>query len=142
MSWSLRRKKERIFCTVYSVRRKFFQDICFISMYTVLNTLSKHTYFYISKNITSYTFLLVFKIVESLQCIPNVVNKSIKILCDKQLNNIKTNFVKNKKQVQSSTWRSVLESCRIHTPLPSPTISSRGVFLYFLRGKGHKCCDM
>ena len=32
----------------------------------VLNTLSEHTYFYISKNITSYTFLLLFKIVESL----------------------------------------------------------------------------
>ena len=38
-------------------------------MYSVLNTLSEYTYFYISKNITSYTFLLVFKIVESLQCI-------------------------------------------------------------------------
>ena len=32
---------------------------------------SEYTYFYISKNITSYTFLLVFKIVESLQCILN-----------------------------------------------------------------------
>ena len=38
-------------------------------MYSVLNTLSEYTNFYISKNITSYTFLLVFKIVESLQCI-------------------------------------------------------------------------
>ena len=38
-------------------------------MYSVLNTLSEYTYFCISKNITSYTFLLVFKIVESLQCI-------------------------------------------------------------------------
>ena len=38
-------------------------------MYSVLNTLSEYTYFYISKNITSYTFVLVFKIVESLQCI-------------------------------------------------------------------------
>ena len=38
-------------------------------MYSVLNTLSEYTYVYISKNITSYTFLLVFKIVESLQCI-------------------------------------------------------------------------
>ena len=43
--------------------------LCFISMYSVLNTLSEYTYFYISKNITSYTFLLVLKIVESLQCI-------------------------------------------------------------------------
>ena len=30
-------------------------------MYGVLNTLSEYTHFYISKNITSYTFLLVFK---------------------------------------------------------------------------------
>ena len=43
----------------------------FISMYTVLNKLSEHNYFYISKNITSYTFSLVFKIVKSLQCILN-----------------------------------------------------------------------
>ena len=38
-------------------------------MYSVLSTLSEYTYFYISKNITSYTFFPVFKIVESLQCI-------------------------------------------------------------------------
>ena len=31
----------------------------------------EYRYFYISKNITSYTILLVFKIVESLQCIVN-----------------------------------------------------------------------
>ena len=35
-------------------------------MYSVLNTLSEYTYFYISKNITSHTFLLVFKITERL----------------------------------------------------------------------------
>ena len=38
-------------------------------MYSVLHTLSEYTYFCISKNITSYTFLYGFKIVESLQCI-------------------------------------------------------------------------
>ena len=38
-------------------------------MHTVLNALSEYTYFYILKNITLYIFLLVFKIVESLQCI-------------------------------------------------------------------------
>ena len=43
--------------------------MCFISVYSVLNTLSEYTYFYILKSITSYTFLLVYKIVESLQCI-------------------------------------------------------------------------
>ena len=41
-------------------------------MYNVMNTLSEYTYFYISKNITSCTFLLVFKIVENLQCIVNI----------------------------------------------------------------------
>ena len=38
-------------------------------MYSLLNTVSEYTHFYISKNITSYTFLLVFKFVESLQCV-------------------------------------------------------------------------
>ena len=38
-------------------------------MYSVLNTLSENAYFYISKDITLYTFLIVFKIVKSLQCI-------------------------------------------------------------------------
>ena len=36
-------------------------------MYSVLNNLSEHVYFYLSKNL-----LLVFKIVERLQCILNV----------------------------------------------------------------------
>ena len=40
-------------------------------MYSVLDTISESTYFYISKNITSYTFLFVFEIVESLQCVLN-----------------------------------------------------------------------
>ena len=31
-------------------------------MYSVLNTLSEYTYFYISKNIISYTFLLSFSV--------------------------------------------------------------------------------
>ena len=41
-------------------------------MHSVLNTFSEYTYFNISKNITSYTFLHVFKIVENLQCILNI----------------------------------------------------------------------
>ena len=69
MSWSSQKKNEGIFCTFYFVRKKFFQHLCFILMYSVLNTRSEYTYFYISKNITSYTFLLVLKIVESRQCI-------------------------------------------------------------------------
>ena len=40
MSQSSRNKKEGIFCTIYFVTREFFQ-ICFISMYSALNTLKK-----------------------------------------------------------------------------------------------------
>ena len=69
MSWRSQAKKEGIFCTVYFVRSKFFKHLCFISMYGMLNTLSEYICFYMLKNITSQIFLLVFKIVESLQCI-------------------------------------------------------------------------
>ena len=44
-------------------------------MYSICSAFSECTYFYISKKINSYTFLLVFKIVESLQCILNQKNK-------------------------------------------------------------------
>ena len=37
-----------------------------LKQYSVLNTLSEYTYIYISKNITSYTSLLVFKIVQNI----------------------------------------------------------------------------
>ena len=60
MSWSFRKKKEGIFYTVYFVGREFFQDLCFISIHIVLNTLSEYVYFYISKDITSYTFVACF----------------------------------------------------------------------------------
>ena len=40
-------------------------------MYRVVYKVSEYTYFYISKNITSYAFLLPVNIVESLQCIHN-----------------------------------------------------------------------
>ena len=38
-------------------------------MYRILNKLSECIHFYISKNIASYTFLLVFKIVKNFPCI-------------------------------------------------------------------------
>ena len=41
-------------------------------MYSVLNTLSEYTYYYISKTLIYTLLLLVFKIVESLQFILNV----------------------------------------------------------------------
>ena len=75
MSWSSQKKKEGIFCTAYFLRSNFLKYFCFISMYCVLNTLSKYTYFFISKSITSYTFLFAFKIFKSLQCILKVTVK-------------------------------------------------------------------
>ena len=63
-----KRKKRAFFVSFMLSEGIFLSYLCFISMYSVLNTLSEYAYFYISKNI-SYNFLLVFKIVESLQCI-------------------------------------------------------------------------
>ena len=58
MSWGSRNKKEFLFF-----------NICVLSQCIVYQIkLSQYTYFYISINITSCTILLVFKIVESLQC--------------------------------------------------------------------------
>ena len=37
-----------------------FFKICFFSLYCALNTLSEYTYFYLSKNITLYTFVACF----------------------------------------------------------------------------------
>ena len=51
--------------------------ICFI-MYSVFNILSDYTYFYISKKLLHTLLLLVFKIVESLQCI---LNKKSEYVC-------------------------------------------------------------
>ena len=55
------RKKEGTFGTFYFVQRKFFGHLCFMSMYSALNTLldiKKKK----KKKKTSYTLLLVFKI--------------------------------------------------------------------------------
>lgn len=38
-------------------------------MYGVLNALSEFTYFYTPENVTSYPFLLIFKLAKSFQCI-------------------------------------------------------------------------
>ena len=90
--------------------------MCAISMYSVLNTLSEYTYFYLSKNISSYQTLLHIKkhffncfwIVESSQCVLcDVVKNDVlkKTECDelvKKVNNIKTN--------NDASWKSWL--CR------------------------------
>ena len=69
LSWvgARERKKEGIFCSVYFALRKFV----FYSIFSLLNILLEYTYFYIWKNTTSCTFLLLFKIIERLQCFLN-----------------------------------------------------------------------
>ena len=65
------RKKKRVSakrqCRLYCLK-EFFSTFAFYLNVQYVNTLAEYTYFYISKrNITSYTFLLVFKIVVRLQ---------------------------------------------------------------------------
>ena len=67
-----RKRKKRAFSVLF-----FFSEWNFFNIYVLSQCIvhwrdfSEYTYFYITKNITSYTFLLVFKIVESLQCVLN-----------------------------------------------------------------------
>ena len=65
MSWSSGKKKEGFFVSFLLSKGNFFK-ICFISMYSVLNTLSEYTHFYISKNITSYICCLFLKLTKRL----------------------------------------------------------------------------
>ena len=46
---------------LFILSERNFYDMCFISVYSVLNTLSEYAYFLILKNITSHTCLPVFK---------------------------------------------------------------------------------
>ena len=71
MIWSSWKKKQSSFCIVYFVRIIFFSHSSFVSMYSLLNALSEHTYLYITKGIISCTFLLVFEIVERFEVILN-----------------------------------------------------------------------
>ena len=60
-----KRKKSAFFVT-FSLSEGSFSNICVLSQrYSLLNKLSECIYFYITKNITSYTSYIV----ESLQCI-------------------------------------------------------------------------
>ena len=43
-----------------SDKLEFAKDLCFISMYSVLNTLPQYTYLYYKKDITSHTFIACF----------------------------------------------------------------------------------
>ena len=72
MSWSSRKKKESILCTVYFVRREFFLIICALSLCILywIHFQNIHTFTY-EKTLLHTLLLFVFKIVESLQCILN-----------------------------------------------------------------------
>ena len=69
MTWSSRKKKEGIFCAVYFVWRKFF-NIFVLSQCMVywIHFQNIHTFTY-QKTLLHRLLLLVFKIIESLQCI-------------------------------------------------------------------------
>ena len=43
----------------------FYHNVYMYTMYSVLNALSEYTYFYISKNITSYTYCLFLKLTKA-----------------------------------------------------------------------------
>ena len=61
------RKKEGIFCTVFFCPKEYFLTLAFyLNVWCIEYTFRKS-----EKNITSYTFLLNFEIVESLQCFCN-----------------------------------------------------------------------
>ena len=53
-------QKEEIFCTVYFVRGNFFNIRVLPQCIVYFNTLTEYKYFYISKNISSYTFVACF----------------------------------------------------------------------------------
>ena len=62
-------KKEGIFSPFVFSEGNFFRQLFFISIYSVLNTISEYTYLYISKNIIPCTSILDFEGVKSFQCI-------------------------------------------------------------------------
>ena len=82
MSWSSPKKKGNIFCTIYFVWRKFF-NICLLSQCRAYWIHFQNIHFYISKSITSYTFLLVSKITEQNQT--SSERRSSKTCCYRQI---------------------------------------------------------
>ena len=64
-------KFARSFFVPLFLSERVFQQLCFISMYSVLSTHSEYTYFYMLKTSLRTLLFLVFKIVESFQCILN-----------------------------------------------------------------------
>ena len=80
--------------------------MCFILMYCVLNTLSEYTYFYISKNITSYTFVACFQNLQKCSVYPwwN------KIISGKR-NSTKMSFLKTQLQISKTRCVDTYCSC-------------------------------
>ena len=56
----LAKEKRAFFMPRLLSKGNFFNILCFITMESVLNALSEYTYFYILKNITSFTFVACF----------------------------------------------------------------------------------
>ena len=78
-------------------------------MYSVLNTLSGHVYFYTSKNITSYSFLLVFTSSKAFILSLSLRNNAIN--CHKSTFSFFNPFMHNVVK-----WPNILsESCGVHT---------------------------
>ena len=80
-----RERKKSAFFVMFILSERDFFNICVLAqctIYSVLNKLSEYKYFYIWKNITSYTFLSVFKIAKGLQCILKGVLYLIKLQTD------------------------------------------------------------
>ena len=79
--------REGIFCTVYFVQRKFFK-ICILSQYILywIHFQNIHTFAY-QKTLLHTLLLLVFKMLENLQCIlnPQWDNWNIFTICFEEL---------------------------------------------------------
>ena len=89
MSWNSQNKKvyflKHLFCP-----KKIFRHLCFIILNSAWNKLCGYIYFYTSKNIILYSFLLGFKIADSLLCILKLSH--LKILSPKLFDNFTTSI--------------------------------------------------
>ena len=94
MSWSLRKKKQGIFCTVYFVRRNFF-SICVLFQYIVQ---SIHFQTYFTFKITSYFFACFLKLSKAFSVSLSLIHmrESFWKACEYEMNllsSLRKNFV-------------------------------------------------
>ena len=105
MSWNSQNKKvyflKHLFCP-----KKIFRHLCFIILNSAWNKLCGYIYFYTSKNIILYSFLLDFKIVDSLQSILKLSHLDEKILSPKLFDN----FINSKETRKSSLFYQISSS--------------------------------